>query len=295
MAFIRDCWLVPKGMLASDVGGLAKAMIKHATIDYIMDDPREAARLKAKVDPEAWVHKYMGDRIRSGMEVLSVGCGPGVILAAVCALHPSFRGTGMDISSDRVKEATRINRENPRTRFVCGDAQAMQFPADSFDLVYCRMLLQYLPKKERAVAEMARVCTPGGTVLLQDLDGQLLWHYPEDAVLQSAVEKVVRALGSTGFDPFVGRKLFWLARRAGLENIKVQAESYHLIAGEVEPETLKQWELKLDIAAPQMARALGGEDEARECSQRFLEYLSRPDTLTYSTVFTVTGEKPLRN
>jgi ubiquinone/menaquinone biosynthesis C-methylase UbiE len=270
-------------------------MIKHATVDYIMDDPREAARLKAKVDPEAWAHKYMGDRIRSGMEVLSVGCGPGVILAAVCDLQPSVRGTGLDISSDRIKEATRMNRENPRTRFVCGDAQAMQFPADSFDVVYCRMLLQYLPKKERAVAEMARVCAPGGTVLLQDLDGQLLWHYPEDAVLQSAVEKVVSALGSTGFDPFVGRKLFWLARRAGLENIKVQAENYHLIAGEVEPETLKQWELKLDIAAPQMARALGGEDEARECSQRFLEYLSRPDTLTYSTVFTVTGEKPPRN
>ena len=270
-------------------------MIKHATVDYIMDDPREAARLKAKVDPEAWAHKYMGGRIRSGMEVLSVGCGPGVILAAVCDLHPSVRGTGLDISSDRVKEAAQMNRGNPRTRFVCGDAQAMQFPPDSFDLVYCRMLLQYLPNKERAVAEMARVCTPGGTVLLQDLDGQLLWHYPEDPVLQSAVEKVVRALGSTGFDPFVGRKLFWLARRAGLGNIKVQAESYHLIAGEIEPEVLKQWELKLDIAAPRMARALGGEDKARECSQRFLGYLSRPDTLTYSTVFTVTGEKPRRN
>jgi ubiquinone/menaquinone biosynthesis C-methylase UbiE len=137
-------------------------MIKHATVDYIMDDPREAARLKAKVDPEAWAHKYMGGRIRSGMEVLSVGCGPGVILAAVCDLHPSVRGTGLDISSDRVKEAAQMNRGNPRTRFVCGDAQAMQFPPDSFDLVYCRMLLQYLPNKERAVAEMARVCTPGG-------------------------------------------------------------------------------------------------------------------------------------
>jgi len=268
-------------------------MSKAAAIDYIMDDPREAGRLKAKVDPEAWAHKYMGGRIAPGMEVLSVGCGPGVMLGAVCGLHFSVRGTGLDISADRISEAIRLNQENPRMRFVCGDAQGMQFPPDSFDLVYCRMLMEYLPKKEQAVAEMARVCKPGGTVLLQDLDGQLLWHYPEDAELQSSVEKVVRALGSTGFDPFVGRKLFWLARRAGLENIKVQAESYHLIAGEVEPETLKQWELKLDIAAPRMAKALGGEDKARECSQRFLEYLSRPDTLTYSTVFTVTGEKRL--
>jgi hypothetical protein len=36
---------------------------------------------------------------------------------------------------------------------------------------------------------------------------------------------------------------------------------------------------------------LGSESDAREQSRRFLEYLRRPDTLTYSTVFTVTGEK----
>ena len=72
----------------------------------------------------------------------------------------------------------------------------------------------------------------------------------------------------------------------------MQVEAYHLIAGEVAPDILKQWELKLEIARPQLARLLGGESEAREQSKRFLEYLCRPDTLTYSTVFTVTGEKP---
>jgi len=268
-------------------------MTKAATIDYIMEDPREAARLEAKVDPEAWVQKYMARHIAPGMEVLSVGCGPGVILRAVCALHPSLRGTGIDISPDRVTQAVRRNRENPRLKFVCGDAHAMQFPAESFDLVYCRMLLQYLQKKERAVAELVRVCRPGGRVLLQDLDGQLLWHYPEDPTLQRAVEKAMAALGDTGFDPFVGRKLFWLARKAGLEKLHVQVDCYHLIAGEVAPDIRKQWELKLEIARPQMTRVFGSEAEAKAYSRRFLEYLSRPDTLTYSTVFTVTGEKPL--
>jgi hypothetical protein len=127
--------------------------------------------------------------------------------------------------------------------------------------------------------------------LLQDLDGQLLWHYPEDPVVQGTVEKVVRALAATGFDPLVGRKLFSLAHQAGLKNIDVQVECYHLIAGEIEPAILAQWELKLEIAGPQLARLLGSENEAREQSQRFLQYLCRPDTLTYSTVFTVTGEK----
>jgi ubiquinone/menaquinone biosynthesis C-methylase UbiE len=262
-------------------------------MDYIMEDPREAARLEAKVDPEAWVQKYMAHHVAPGMEVLSVGCGPGVILGAICALHPLVRGTGIDISPDRVTQAMCRNRDNPRTRFVSGDAHAMQFPAESFDLVYCRMLLQYLRNKERSVEEMVRVCKPGGTVLLQDLDGQLLWHYPEDPALQRGIEKVVTGLRDTGFDPFVGRKLFWLARKAGLEKLNVQVESYHLIAGEIAPDVLKKWELKLEIVRPQMARIFDSEAEAKEHTRRFLEYLRRPDTLTYSTIFTVTGQKPL--
>ena len=49
--------------------------------------------------------------------------------------------------------------------------------------------------------------------------------------------------------------------------------------------------MKLDIAKSQMAKALGSKEEAEEQIQRFLEYLCRPDTLTYSVQFTVTGEK----
>src|SRR3989440_6474707 len=264
-----------------------------ATAEYIMEDPREALRLELKVDSDAWVQKYLAHRICPGAEVLSVGCGPGVILRAVTNLDSSIRATGLDVSEDRLRQAREKNRENSRVKFVCGDAQSMEFQSNSFDLVYCRMLLQYLKEKERAGSEMARVCKPGGIVLLQALDGQLLWHYPDDPAMQGTLEKVVRALAATGFDPFVGRKLFWLAQKAGLTNLAVQVECYHLIAGEIDPRLLKQWELKLEIAGPQLARALGGESQAHEQSRAFLEYLRRPDTLTYSTVFTVTGEKSL--
>jgi ubiquinone/menaquinone biosynthesis C-methylase UbiE len=264
-----------------------------ATADYIMEDPREALRLELKVDPRAWVQKYLAHRVRPGAEVLSVGCGPGVILSAVTDLDSSISATGIDVSEVRLQQAKERTRENSRLKFVCGDAQSMELRSNSFDLVYSRMLLQYLKEKERAVSEMARVCKPGGTVLLQDLDGQLLWHYPENPSVQRTLEKVVTALSATGFDPFVGRKLFWLAQSAGLMNIEVQAESYHLIAGEADANILRQWELKLEIARPQLARVLGSEHEAERQSAAFLEYLRRPDTLTYSTVFTVAGEKAL--
>lgn len=263
-----------------------------STVDYIMEDPREAMRLEVKVDPRTWVHKYVAHRVHPGATVLSVGSGPGVILAAIAALDSSVKGTGIDISAERVEEAKRRNNGTRRVNFVCGDAHAMEFPPNTFDLVYSRMLFQYLKDKEQAVAEMTRVCKPGGTVLLQDLDGQLLWHYPEDAAVQRTVEKILAGLAAGGFDPFVGRKLFWLARKAGLTNLDVQVEGYHLIAGEIDPLVLKQWELKLEIAKPQLARILGGEQKAQEETLRFLEYLRRPDTLTYSVVFTVTGKKP---
>jgi ubiquinone/menaquinone biosynthesis C-methylase UbiE len=259
---------------------------------YIMEDPREAMRLELKVDAEAWVGKYLAPLLGPGAQVLSVGCGPGMILRQVCALDNSIHATGIDLSAGRVQEAIQKNTADSRLKFVQGDAHAMPFPENSFDLVYARMLFEYLADKERAAAEMVRVCRPGGKVMFQDLDGQLLWNYPEDPAVQSAVQKVVAGFGKTGFDAFVGRKLFSLARKAGLNNIKVQVECYHLIAGEIQPEILKQWELKVAIALPQVARVLGSDTAAKEYGKRFIEYLCRPDTLTYSNVFTVTGEKP---
>jgi ubiquinone/menaquinone biosynthesis C-methylase UbiE len=260
---------------------------------YIMEDPREAMRLELKVDAEAWVAKYLANLLKPGAEVLSVGCGPGMILRQVCSLDGSIRATGIDLSAGRVQEAIQKNTADSRLKFVQGDAHAMPFPADSFDLVYARMLFEYLAEKERAAAEMVRVCRPGGTVMFQDLDGQLLWNYPEDPAVQVVVEKVVSGFGKTGFDAFVGRKLFSFAHKAGLTNIKVQVEPYHLIAGEIQPEILKQWQLKVEIALPQVARVLGSDGAAKEYGKRFIEYLRRPDTLTYSNVFTVTGEKSL--
>src|SRR6201998_3564541 len=141
-------------------------MSQTAQIDYIMEDPREAERLELKVDADAWVQKYLAHRLHPRAEVLSVGCAPGVILAAATATDSSVRATGIDISPERVQQAREKNRGNERVKFVCGDAHAMEFPSNSFDLVYCRMLLQYLRRKEDAVAEWVGVCRRGGPVLL---------------------------------------------------------------------------------------------------------------------------------
>ena len=266
--------------------------MSRSTAAYIMEDPREGSRLEQKIDPEVWVRKYLEPHLFPGAQVLDVGCGPGTILGAAASSRRRARGVGVDLAPIRIRQAQQKNARAQGVQFVRGDVQELQFESGTFDVVYSRMLLQYVPNKEKAVDEMVRVCKPGGTVLMQDLDGQLVWHYPEDALMQQTVTRVLSSLQQTGFDPFVGRKLFWLARNAGLDDIRVQAECYHLIAGAIDPSLFKQWELKLEIAKPRMQEALGSGYEADEEVRRFLSYLRRPDTLTYSNVFTVVGEKP---
>jgi SAM-dependent methyltransferase len=50
-----------------------------------------------------------------------------------------------------------------------GNAQALPFVADSFDLAYCFASLHHVGDPAAAVAEMARVVAPGGRIVVQDL------------------------------------------------------------------------------------------------------------------------------
>jgi SAM-dependent methyltransferase len=261
---------------------------------YIMEHPREAQRLLDKVDAPAWIAKFIEPHLSRVRSFLSVGCGPAVLLRELAERHPGIEIVGVDLSASRVRAAEERLRGLPNAHACVGNAQSLPFESDSFDLVFSRFLLEYLPDKPRAVQEMARICTPEGKLLLQDLDGQLVWHSPEDAELQADTERILGYLAGTGFDPFVGRKLFSLCLNAALTDVNVQVDPYHLYAGRINEKHFSEWQSKLKIARPQVSAALGSEEAAREYSERFLGYLRNPDTLTYSCLFTVNATKPRR-
>ena len=49
---------------------------------------------------------------------------------------------------------------------VIGSAEQLPFASESFDLVICTQVLQYIPEPRRAINEMARVLRPGGYLFL---------------------------------------------------------------------------------------------------------------------------------
>lgn len=256
---------------------------------YFMEDEREAPRLAEKVDAAAWVDRFLAHRLLPGMQILDAGCGPGTIAAAVAHAEPGARIVALDASPARVAAARAALATSSNAQVVTGDVRCLPFPDATFDLVYCRFLLEYVPDKARAVAELARVCRPDGTVLLHDLDGQLVDNYPPDDALERDLATILDRLAGTGFDPHVGRKLFHLAREARLEPEDVRVDAYHLIAGAVESNERRRWELKLDIAEAALRRS---EMHIEGLKERFLAYLDRPDTITFSQLFTVTARKP---
>jgi len=256
---------------------------------YFMDDKREAERLASKVNAPKWVEKYLGPHLRSGMSVLDVGCGPGVIANSAAIAYPNSRFVGVDISAQRLKQSP--FSATPNLELKSADVFSLPFSNECFDLVYCRFLLEYLQSPQLAINEMCRVLKPGGSLLLQDLDGQLVWHYPEDEDLQRNLNSIVTSLQATGFDPFVGRKLFNFAQLAGLDEIEVNLEKYHLYPGQIDRENESLWTTKLEIALPTIEKILGNANSAQKLTHQFLDYLRRKDTLTYSVIFTVLGKK----
>jgi SAM-dependent methyltransferase len=265
-----------------------------STPPYLMEDPREAARLAAKVDPAAWTRSHAPAELSATARILDVGCGPAVIAARIAAERPRATVIGIDRADARLHAATELagkKRLPDNLRLLRADARALPFPTGTFDWVFCRFLLEYLPDPARAIAEMVRVTRPDGAVLLQDLDGQLLWHHPIDPELQRPLERITAALRATGFDPFVGRKLYHLAYCAGLIDIHVEVDPYHLIAGPADETTLQQWRRKLEIAERAVITTGKVPVDVDRLRDRFLAYLQQPDTLTYSVVFTVTARR----
>jgi ubiquinone/menaquinone biosynthesis C-methylase UbiE len=103
------------------------------------------------------------------MVVLDVACGAGH--AAEHAAPHVRQVVGVDITralldlgGERLREAGVRN-----VLLQEGNAAALPFVDDSFDLVFCRTALHHMAEPERAVEEMARVCRPGGRVVVEDM------------------------------------------------------------------------------------------------------------------------------
>lgn len=145
--------------------------------------------------------------------VLDVGCGTGAITVDLAELTEGHV-IGVDIDEAKLEEARKVLSGVPNLEFRNADAQDLPFEDGAFDLVVFNIVLIYVPDKQRALDEMARVTRSGGHVLATlepDYAGEI--HYPEDPFRQIMRDN----LKSIGADLETGRRLKFLFTKAGLK------------------------------------------------------------------------------
>jgi SAM-dependent methyltransferase len=91
--------------------------------------------------------------------VMDLGCGAGDSVDLFRALDPELDWVGVDIEdSHEVSGRTRADAE-----FVTFDGQRLPFEDSSFDLVYCKQVLEHVEHPHELLREVARVLRPGGS------------------------------------------------------------------------------------------------------------------------------------
>jgi ubiquinone/menaquinone biosynthesis C-methylase UbiE len=113
-----------------------------------------------------------------GARWLDVGSGTGVLTETILVDHSAAEVVGVE-PSDSFREYAAAQVPDPRVSFRPGNAQALPVHDDAFDAVVSGLVLNFVPDRPAALAEMRRAARPGGTV------AAYVWDYPGEMQLMT--------------------------------------------------------------------------------------------------------------
>jgi SAM-dependent methyltransferase len=152
----------------------------------------------------------------SGLRVLEVGCGLGTDGAQFARAGADY--TGVDLTEAAIELARRRFElfELPGT-FRTADAENLDFPSESFDLVYSHGVLHHTPDTERAVREVHRVLRKGGRAVV------MLYH--RDSYNYRVNIRLLRRAGAHLLKTEAGLKLVHYLTGEPVESLREHARN----------------------------------------------------------------------
>lgn len=143
--------------------------------------------------------------------VLEVGVGTGLSL-------PHYKAdldiTGIDFSQDMLAKARKKVQEMGLSNVKSlqqMDARDLKFPDNHFDIVTAMHIVSVVPEPEKVIAEMARVCKPGGKIVITN-------HFARETGALAVLERI-----SAPFANVLGwHSDFEIERVLGQKNLRVE-------------------------------------------------------------------------
>ncbi|MEI6536171.1 MAG: class I SAM-dependent methyltransferase [Verrucomicrobiaceae bacterium] len=209
------------------------------------DDWHQIAELKdetqSPLDLPWYESVWRNIKNHPGGAVLEIGCGRGRFAIWLAKEMPQFRVTGLDFSQAAIELAKQsAASQQAGVRFIQGDAEALPFENNSFDLVISCECMEHVANPRMMAKEMARVLKPGGRFCLttpSQLNGMMI------ARLHSLITRRPYDSGA-GVQPRENFYFYWTVRRylqeAGLVVEQMESSHYQwLLLPGVDPARLR--------------------------------------------------------
>ncbi len=138
---------------------------------------------------ERYIDRAVGRTDATPWRVLDLGCGAGGSVDFFRARDPRVDWVGLDLPDSPEVRA----RKRTDARFMFFDGQAIPFADGSFDLVYCKQVLEHVRHPLALLTEACRVIRPGGflagsTSQLEPFHSLSVWNYTPLGFVELAAE-----------------------------------------------------------------------------------------------------------
>ena len=172
--------------------GFRKSLARAIIIDRATPD---STSMIGRIARERTEENYrFAGRFVSGKSVLDIGGGTGIghDLLLEC-------GAASLLSLDR-----HVTSANPRVRSIQGDFLTHPLADESFDVIICLGTIFYLADSDAAIARMHRLLKPGGVLIINCINQQLVRRYFQMS-LEKIDEKFSIAYDQDGFRALLTR------------------------------------------------------------------------------------------
>lgn len=166
----------------------------------------------------------------SGKKMLEVGCGNGDF-SNYLSIERNADILGLDFSKESIAIANEKKKKfnASGSDFMVGDAQNINLPDNSYDIIVSCECLEHIPEPQKMVSEIYRLLKPGGLVVLTTENYFNAYLYYRTYL---NLRKIPFDSGS-GVQPIENFFLFWqvsnMFKKAGFKTVKTQSQEYVML------------------------------------------------------------------